>query len=71
MSTESKKSAALSVVLIAFGVVALFTGSRFLPILVPAAILVYYGTALSTMHNSIPGAPVIQPGANRESKIDA
>ena len=46
MSKESKKSMAWSAVLIMLGVLAFYSGIRFLLILVPVAILVYYGPAL-------------------------
>jgi hypothetical protein len=51
MSIESKKSMAWSAVLIVLGILALYTGIRFLAILVPVAVFVYYKTAASTIHH--------------------
>ena len=45
MSVESKKSAGSTIVLIALGFAALYGGAKWLAILVPVAMLVWYGTA--------------------------
>jgi len=44
MSTKSKKSMGWAIVLILFGVVALSGGEKWLVALIPAAMLVWYGT---------------------------
>ena len=43
MSADSKKSMGWTVVLILLGVVALFAGARWLTLLIPAAMLIWYG----------------------------
>ncbi|MGC1451826.1 MAG: hypothetical protein WA830_17495 [Candidatus Sulfotelmatobacter sp.] len=43
MSVDSKKSMGWTVVLILLGVVALFTGAIWLTVLIPAAMLIWYG----------------------------
>lgn len=43
MRTGNKKSMAWPVVLILLGVVALYAGTRWLALLIPAAALVWYG----------------------------
>jgi len=43
MSADSKKSTGGTVVLIILGVAALFGGARWLALLIPAALLVWYG----------------------------
>jgi len=53
MSAELKKSTGWGIVLIAFGVAAFFAGARWLAILIPAAILIWY-TAM----------PVVRSGRN-------
>jgi len=65
MSVELKKSMAWSSVLIALGVLALYSGIGVLAILVPAAILVYYGTAASIFHNRSTGRRPFHGGTNR------
>jgi len=64
MSAELKKSMAWSSVLIAFGVAALYSGIGFLVILVPAAILVYYGTAASIFRNRSTERRTFRRGTN-------
>jgi hypothetical protein len=53
MSAESKKSTGGTVILIVFGLAAIFGGARWLALLIPAAILVWYGagSALRTGRN--------------------
>ena len=53
MSAQSKKSLGWTIVLVVFGVAALYTGPGWLPILIPAAMLVWYGVA-----------PVLRNGRN-------
>lgn len=43
MSADSKKSMSWTIVLMILGVTALYTGTRWLAILVPAAALIWYG----------------------------
>jgi hypothetical protein len=43
MSVDSKKSMGWTIVLILLGVVALFAGVTWLTVLIPAAILIWYG----------------------------
>lgn len=43
MSSEAKKSYGSTLALCAFGVLSLYLGARWLLLLVPAAILVWYG----------------------------
>jgi hypothetical protein len=43
MSANSKKSMGWTVVLIVLGLVALFGGVKFLVVLIPAAMMVWYG----------------------------
>ena len=43
MNAKSKKSIAWATVLILFGLVALFGGARWLVLLIPAAMFVWYG----------------------------
>ena len=45
MSAETKKSLGWTTVLVVFGVAALYSGPTWLPILIPAAVLVWYGVA--------------------------
>ena len=45
MSATSKKSMTSTLVLILLGMAALYGGSRWLTILIPAAVLVWYGAA--------------------------
>ena len=45
MSAQSKKSIAWAGVLIMFGLAALFAGTRVLVVLIPAALLIWYGIA--------------------------
>lgn len=42
MSTEAKKSYGSTLALCAFGVLSLYLGAHWLPLLIPAAILVWY-----------------------------
>jgi hypothetical protein len=51
MNTRSKKSRGWALVLVALGLLALYTGPRALTILVPAAILVWYAVEESTPHD--------------------
>lgn len=48
MSTDNKKSYGSTLVLVVLGVLAVYGGSRWLTLLLPAAILVCYATARST-----------------------
>ncbi|MBZ5678702.1 MAG: hypothetical protein LAO24_01205 [Acidobacteriia bacterium] len=43
MSAESKKSMGWTIILMTLGVVALYAGAEWLLLLVPAAVLVWYG----------------------------
>jgi hypothetical protein len=43
MSANAKKSMGGTIVLVMFGVVALIGGVKWLPLLIPAAMLVWYG----------------------------
>jgi low affinity Fe/Cu permease len=43
MSANSKKSMGWTVVLILLGMAALYAGSKWLAVLIPAAVLVWYG----------------------------
>jgi hypothetical protein len=43
MSAESKKSLSSSIILMVMGVAALYAGPKWLTILVPAALLIWYG----------------------------
>jgi len=43
MSADSKKSTGATVILVILGLAALFGGDRWLALLIPAAILVWYG----------------------------
>jgi p-aminobenzoyl-glutamate transporter AbgT len=45
MSANAKKSMSATVTLILFGMLALFTGEKWLVVLIPAAALVWYGAA--------------------------
>lgn len=75
MSLESKQSMAWgavawgalawSAVLIVLGVVALYSGVRFLAILVPAAIFVYFGTAASIFRGHHSGSGPSSGETNR------
>jgi hypothetical protein len=47
MSVNFKKSMAWTVVLILFGLVALFEGAKWLVVLIPAALTVWYGVGQS------------------------
>jgi hypothetical protein len=51
MSASSKKSIGGTAVLILFGLVALFGGERWLVGLIPAAMLVWYGTGSALRRN--------------------
>lgn len=53
MSADSKKSLGWTILLILFGVVALFGGVEWLSLLIPAALLVWYG-----------GKPKVRTGRN-------
>ncbi len=44
MSTSSKKSIGGTIALLLFGLLALFGGIHWLTLLIPAALLVWYGT---------------------------
>ena len=52
-STSSKQSVALSLLLIILGVAALYGGAKWLTVLVPAAIVVWYGAG-----------PILRSGRN-------
>jgi hypothetical protein len=45
MSKNSKKSMAWMLVLILFGIIALFGGTEWAIVLIPAAVLIWYGSA--------------------------
>jgi hypothetical protein len=45
MSANSKKSIGWSILLVSFGIVALFGGIKWLTVLIPAAMLVWYGAS--------------------------
>ena len=45
MSAIAKKSMSATVALILFGMLALFAGEKWLVVLIPAAVLVWYGAA--------------------------
>jgi hypothetical protein len=45
MSAKSKKSVGWTIVLIMFGFAALFAGTKVLIVLIPAALLIWYGIA--------------------------
>jgi hypothetical protein len=45
MSAKSKKSAGWTIVLVMFGFAALFAGTKILIVLIPAALLIWYGIA--------------------------
>jgi hypothetical protein len=53
MSMDSKKSIGFATVLIILGLIALFTGAKSLAVLIPAALLVWYGagSALTSGRN--------------------
>jgi hypothetical protein len=53
MSADAKKSTSVTVILVLLGLVALFGGARWLALLIPAALLVWYGagSALRTGRN--------------------
>jgi len=53
MSTNSKKSLSSTVILIVMGMLALYSGTKFLVVLIPAAILLWYF-----------GGPVLRRGRN-------
>jgi hypothetical protein len=53
MSANSKKSAGWTIVLILFGIIALFVGVKWLVVLIPAAMLVWYAAG-----------PVVRTGRN-------
>lgn len=48
MSAEAKKEYGSSLVLIVFGLMALYLGINWLPVLIPAATLVWYGSRQAT-----------------------
>jgi hypothetical protein len=52
MNTRSRKSRVWALVLVALGLLALYGGPRGLALLVPAAILVWYAAAESTVGNN-------------------
>ena len=45
MSANAKKSMSAGIALILFGMLALFTKEKWLTVLIPAAVLVWYGAA--------------------------
>jgi len=45
MSANSKKSIGWSILLVSFGVVAIFAGTNWLWVLIPAAVLVWFSAA--------------------------
>jgi len=47
MSANSKKSMSSTVLLILFGMAAFYGGARWLVLLIPAALLVWYGTGVA------------------------
>jgi hypothetical protein len=54
VSAQSKKSMSWTIVLMLFGVAALFGGAKWLPVLIPGALFVWYGVA----------APMLRSGRN-------
>jgi hypothetical protein len=52
MSAQSKKSIGWATVLIAFGLAAPFAGTGLLVILIPAALLIWYGIAQPLRHSN-------------------
>ena len=48
MRTNAKKSIGWTIVLMLFGVIALYGGEKWLVVLIPAAMLVWYGTDPNT-----------------------
>ena len=44
MRTNAKKSIGWTIVLVMFGLIALYGGEKWLVVLIPAAMLVWYGT---------------------------
>ena len=65
MSTESKKSMGWTIVLILLGLVALYAGSNWLAILIPAALLVWYG-ARPMLRSGVEEWPKLTAGARME-----
>jgi hypothetical protein len=53
MSANLKKSMGSAVVLVLFGIAALYGGAKSLVVLIPAALLIWYG-----------GAPILRTGRN-------
>jgi hypothetical protein len=51
MSAQAKKSLGWTTVLIMFGLAVLFTGTRVLVALIPAALLIWYGIAQPMLHS--------------------
>jgi hypothetical protein len=51
MSAQSKKSIGWTTVLIVFGLAAIYVGTKLLVILIPAALLIWYGIADPLLHN--------------------
>lgn len=52
MSTEAKRSYGSTLALLALAVLALYTGTRWLVVLIPAAVLVWYFAATATLGSS-------------------
>jgi hypothetical protein len=51
MSAQSKQSIGWTTVLILFGLAALFAGTKLLVILIPAALLIWFGIAQPLLHS--------------------
>lgn len=49
MSAEMKKGYGSTLVMLLFGVMALYGGVHWLPLLIPAAVVVWYGAARPTL----------------------
>jgi len=52
MSAQSKKSLIWTMVLMTFGLAAFFAGTRALVVLIPAALLIWYGIALPMLRSN-------------------
>jgi hypothetical protein len=52
MSAQSKKSMGWTIVLMTFGLAAFFAGTRALVVLIPAALLIWYGIALPMLRSN-------------------
>jgi hypothetical protein len=52
MSAQSKKSLIWTMVLMTFGLAAFFAGTKILVVLIPAALLIWYGIALPMLRSN-------------------